>query len=222
MISGDHPFHFLQAVFGRTNAVFEFSRYVYTPDSLLDEREIFEVSGAALSEEWLESQIGKLRSDQELAIHSRVRIAGRTLHIPMLDFAASEIGPDQLDRIRVFLPRQVFRTSAFYCSGRSFHAYSTTLLNPKAWSIFLGRSLLINPSDGETIVDTRWVGHRLIAGYCSLRLSNNSHQYRGMPRRIDLGASRAESPKYVPASPDETWEQQRISILDRPREAEHG
>lgn len=186
MITDDHPLYFLESLFEHAEAVFQFSRYIYTPDSLLDDREIFDVAGSDISPEWLEAEITSLRANQELAIHSNVRIGGRTVHIPMLDFATDHIGPEQLDRISAFLPRRVFLSSAFYHSGRSFHAYSTTLLGPKDWHSFLGRALLINPRDGESIIDARWIGHRLMAGYCSLRFSNNSHQYRGMPRKVTL------------------------------------
>jgi hypothetical protein len=188
MISGDHPFFFLEPLFGRSGAVFHFSRYVYTPDSLFDDRETFQMHGTAITVGWLEEQFASLKRHQELAIHSKVLLEGRTVHIPMLDFAVDRIGPEELDRIRAFLPERVFSTSTFYSSGRSYHAYATSLLGPKDWHVFLGRALLINPRDGEQIVDARWVGHRLIAGYCSLRLSNSSGQYRGMPKRVGIRA----------------------------------
>lgn len=186
MIADDHPFFFLEPLFGREGAIFHFSRYIYTPDSLFDERELFEVPGSDLTGEWLGDQFRALKPDQELAIHSKVVIDGRTVHIPMLDFATGQIGPEQLQRVRAFLPERVFVTSAFYHSGRSFHAYSKHLLAPKDWYAFLGRALLINPPEDGQIIDTRWVGHRLIAGYCSLRFSNNSRQYRAMPRKVSI------------------------------------
>ncbi|SRR6266478_3015198 len=199
MIDPDHPYFFLEPLFGREGAVFHFSRYVYTPDSLFDDRHLLELSGQDLTLDWLERSIRELKPDQELAIHSTVNIAGRTWHIPMIDFVAHQIEPRQLDRIRAFLPSGLFATFAFYHSGRSFHAYSTNLLAPKDWLGFLGRTLLINPPDGDQIVDARWVGHRLIAGYCSLRFSNNSHRYLGMPRRIGI---RSIVENRVPSSAD--------------------
>jgi hypothetical protein len=186
MIDLDHPFFFLEPLFAKEGATFHFSRYVYTPDSLFDERELLEVAGHELTVEWLESATKALGPSQELAIHSLVTIGGRKSHIPMIDFAAHRLGEDELGRIRAFLPSRVFKAASFYHSGRSFHAYSTNLLEPKEWYAFLGRILLINPSNGDQIVDARWVGHRLIAGYCSLRFSNNSRQYMGMPRKMGI------------------------------------
>ncbi len=188
MFAGDHPFFFLEPLFGRSGAVFHFSRYVYTPDSLFDDRETFQMRGTDITSDWLEEQFGSLKHDQELAIHSNVLLDGRAVHIPMLDFAVGHIGPEELDRIRAFLPERIFLTSTFYSSGRSYHVYATSLLGPKEWYEFLGRALLINPRDGKQIVDARWVGHRLIAGYCSLRLSNRSGRYRGMPKRVGVRA----------------------------------
>lgn len=186
MIAGDHPFFYLEPLFGRGGALFHFSRYVYTPDSLFDERETFHVRGTDITAQWLEEQFGALKRHQELAIHSKVLLDGRTAHIPMLDFATDHMGSEELDRVRAFLPDRVFSTSAFYSTGRSYHAYSTHLLGPKEWYALLGRALLINPRDDGQIVDARWVGHRLIAGYGSLRISNNSGQYRGMPKRVGI------------------------------------
>lgn len=48
----------------------------------------------------------------------------------------------------------------------------------------MGHLLLINPRNGAEVVDTRWVGHRLIGGFGSLRWSNNSGQYLGLPTRV--------------------------------------
>lgn len=205
MIADRHPFFFLRKLFDRSGARFQFSRYVYTSDSLFDERETFEVAGTELTVEWLEAELGKLQANQELAIHSKVTIDGRTWHIPMIDFAAEQIGPQQFDRIRAFLPRPVFSTAAYYHSGRSFHAYSTRLLGPKEWHEFLGRLLLINPRDATEIVDTRWIGHRIIAGYCSLRFSSNTNQYRGMPRRIGIRAFVENLGQSVTESQEESW-----------------
>lgn len=197
MIDLEHPFFFLEPLFSQQNAIFHFSRYIYMQDSLVDDREYLEVSGRDLDLSWLEQEIRSLSPDQELAIHSNVTIDSRTWHIPMVDFATKHMDGKKLDRIRAFLPHRVFAKSAFFHSGRSFHAYSSHLLSPKDWLNFLGRLLLINPPDGNLIVDSRWVGHRLISGFCSLRFSNNSDHYLGMPRKVGirsvLGAEEAIS-----------------------------
>lgn len=185
MIDQNHPFYFLSSLFRKEEATFEFSKYVYTPDSLLDEREIFPAAGEDITEEWIQSTFLLLRPDQELAIHSKVSIAGRNWHIPMIDFSLEEeMSQEVFDRMSRYLPKSLMLNMAVYSSGRSFHAYSTTLLTPKEWHHLMGRLLLINPRHVNDVVDTRWVGHRLIGGYGSLRWSNNSGQYLGPPTRV--------------------------------------
>lgn len=185
MINDTHPFHFLQRLFKKEKTSFGFSKYIYTPDSLFDEREFLAISGGDLTEDWINQVIGALRPNQELALHSKVSISGKNLHIPMIDFSTEEmVNHDVFDRMSRYLPKAIMLNMAVYASGRSFHAYSTTLLGPKEWLEFMGRLLLVNPSDQADIVDSRWIGHRLIGGYGSLRWSNNSGQYSGLPSRI--------------------------------------
>jgi hypothetical protein len=185
MIAELHPFHFVQQLFLREEAIFSFSKYVYTPDSLFDEREFLSFSGGELTETRINQEIASLRSDQELALHSNVRIKGKNLHIPMIDFSTENaVSREIFDRMSRYLPKTLMLNMAVYASGRSFHAYSTTLLTPKEWIDFMGRLLLINPRGQPDIVDSRWIGHRLVGGFGSLRWSNNSGQYLGSPSRI--------------------------------------
>lgn len=184
MIRDDHPFHFLSPLFEAEDSVFWFSKYVYLPDSPLDEREAFSVQGEDISELVVGQMMSSLRSDQELAIHSSVRIKDRNYHIPMIDFSMEEdMGYEVFDRMSRYLKKSLVLNMAFFRSGRSFHAYSTTLLTPKEWLDFMGRLLLVNPAGSQSIVDSRWVGHRLIGGFGSLRWSNNSGLYLGAPSR---------------------------------------
>ena len=187
MITEDHPYFFIEQIASdNKDAKFHLSKYKYTPDSLLDEREVLTVASGEFTQTWVDHQLSLLRNDQELALHSSVTIKNRTYHVPMIDFAFStEPSPRVLDRIHALLFKSVFLTLNFYETGRSFHAYSTSLMTPSEWLEFMGRLLLVNPKgDRDAIVDTRWVGHRLISGYCSLRWSNNSGQYLRMPRLV--------------------------------------
>ncbi len=185
MITDVHPFYFLKEIFEKDGAVFSFSKYVYTPDSLFDEREFLYFSGDDLTEDMISKEILSLGNNQELALHSNVKINGRTFHIPMIDFSTEgSIDVNVFDRMARYLPKAIMLNMAVYASGRSFHAYSTTLLGPKDWIDFMGRLLLINPNGQSAIVDNRWVGHRLIGGFGSLRWSNNSGQYLSSPVRV--------------------------------------
>ncbi len=185
MICEGHPYYFLATLREKKDSTFFFSKYVYTPDSLFDERECFSIEGGEFSAERINQEIGWLRPDQELAIHSKIQIKGRAWHIPMIDFSTEDkISGEDFDRMSLYLPKAIMLNMAVYASGRSYHAYSTTLLSPKEWLDFMGRLLLINPRNKIELIDSRWIGHRLIGGFCSLRWSKNSNQYKGMPTRI--------------------------------------
>jgi hypothetical protein len=185
VIDRDHPFYCLNQLFKNENAIFSLSKYVYTADTLFDERELIEVESENLTENWLKEQVTSLNSNQELAFHSLVKLNGRNYHIPMIDFSLSDdFNSEIYDRMSRYLSKKILLNMSIYFSGRSYHAYSTSLLSPKEWLDFMGRLLLINPPQSNSIIDSRWIGHRLIGGYSSLRWTNNSKQYMGMPKRI--------------------------------------
>lgn len=187
MIGKGHPYRFLTYLLQKPSAIFHLSKYVYTADSLFDAREFISVRADEFTEDWVNREIASLAADQELAIHSTVIVSGRTWHIPMIDFAAEGgLSGEIVDRLRLFVPKPVALNMAVYESGRSFHAYSTSLLSPKEWLQFMGRLLLVNPRGTREFVDSRWVGHRLIGGFCALRWSNNSGLYLGEPTRINI------------------------------------
>ena len=186
MIFDKHPVLFLGYLRNALNiddAVFNFSRYRYVPDSLIDERFEFKENNRAVDEVWLENQLNELSEGEELAFHSIVKIKNRNFHIPMIDFSIGKWDRDfVLNRIDKFLPKKITNNLYIYDSGRSFHGYAPLLLDNKNWMEFLGRLLLVN--NDFNIIDSRWIGHRLIGGYCSLRWSNNSGLYEKMPTRI--------------------------------------
>lgn len=186
MIDTQHPYYFLEDFFSNKEALLQFSRYIYKSDSLFDEREIFDVASKDVTREWVDEILKSLETGHELAFHSRVLIKGKTYHLPMIDFSCEgSLSTNVIDRIRTFIPKKMFVKLNYFKSGRSYHAYSTTLLTPKEWTHFMGRLLLVNPKIGNEIVDSRWIGHRLIGGYSSLRWSNNTGQYLAMPSKIN-------------------------------------
>lgn len=187
MISEEHPIYFICDIFRDMEVRLFFSRYNYVRDSLLDDREVFSVDSSQIGKEWLNSELIKLREDQELAFHSVFMKKGRRYHVPLMDFSIKEWEKDYvITRMMRLIGKQVVTNMAVYDSGRSFHGYSKHILSPKEWLDFMGRLLLVNPTGEEEIIDSRWVGHRVIGGYSSLRLSNNTHQYVRLPSRIQF------------------------------------
>lgn len=105
-----------------------------------------------------------------IALHSRVWKGENEFHLPMIDFStnvlsnAMAVGIELRDKIGM-KDFELLRT------GRSFHLYGYHLLTTQEWIRFMGEILLFNHPGSQDVVDTRWVGHRLIAGYGSLRVT---------------------------------------------------
>ncbi len=161
---------------------FEFSHYTYTPRTIADERSIFLVRGEELLSE---VQIGGLLRSapkgQELALHSRVHFSDGTVqHIPMVDLSAPATGV--LTRVLAVLPDEIANSMLWFESGRSHHGYGQLLVNHDDWIRIMGRLLLVNQPQMPTIVDPRWIGHRLLAGYSALRWTKNTAHYIQQPK----------------------------------------
>ena len=161
----------------------QFSRYKYEPQSPFDYREIIEVHSDEVTESWLWKQFECLPESWDLAWHSLVTThRKRSFHVPMVDFVATSFNKEKKRLIHHLIGNFISDSIVYYSTGRSYHGYSTALLGPQEWREFMGRLLLLNLPCSEAIVDCRWIGHRLIAGYSSLRWSSNSSHYLQMPR----------------------------------------
>jgi hypothetical protein len=162
-----------------------FSKYFHRPQTVFDERETFSLNIEDVTPSVIEQEITNLRPDWELAMNSLVVDArGRTWHLPMVDFLAVEFEQLSNSAFVDVIGRDIVKDLIFFNSGRSFHAYSTELLKPKDWVRFMGRLLLLNLPNSAPVVDTRWIGHRLIGGYCALRWSAHSSYHSASPRRV--------------------------------------
>jgi hypothetical protein len=108
-----------------------------------------------------------------IAVSSTVRLkSGRTAHIPQMDFSIHARGQalrELKDALQIFQERG----GALLVSGESYHYYGATLLRThRDWRQFLGKCLLIDdPHSTTPLVDVRYVGHCLVAGETSLRVS---------------------------------------------------
>ena len=168
-------------------ATFSFSQYFYRPQSPIDERRVFDVRSGQITPDWLTSQLQALPDDWEIALNSLVKDSrARMFHIPMIDFSKRLVSGDDLILMRSILGVSICRTMVFYDSGRSLHAYCPQLIALKEWREFMGRLLLLNLPNQEQLIDSRWVGHRLVSGYCALRWSSNSNHYLKMPTRTNI------------------------------------
>lgn len=165
-----------------SDTLYEFSKYVYEPQQLFEKRTTFQASGKVVSVRWLEELLNALEVNEEIAIHSKVQRKGKTFHIPMIDFCAESWDVALLSELRKYLPTKALRELVVYSSGRSFHGYSASLVTPGEWREFMGRLLLVNQPGQDQWVDSRWIGHRLVGGFSSLRWSYNTAHYKSLPK----------------------------------------
>lgn len=181
---GGHPIELLDHYLGSFGPLeLEFSKYIYRPRSTVDDREYFRSAASDAARKYRELEAG-LQPGQDLALHSTFTFAaGDKRHIPMMDlmgkFEQAWIEP--IGRMLSLFGVEEF---AVYGTGRSAHVYGLGLLSPEQVLPFFARSLLLNLPDQAPIVDTRWIGHRLMAGYGSLRWSCNGEQYLQQPELI--------------------------------------
>lgn len=183
LVSESHPIslvpQWLEAIGEGWSA--SFSRYRYTPQTVEDERERFKVPLHEVTTSWLERQLEGLSPDYELAMDSVLTSGRRERHIPMVDFAAKVA---QQDDVISWVSQRLGVAVRLFDSGRSFHAYGTEPVSRRRWVQLMGILLLANMPDEPPLVDSRWVGHRLLAGYASLRWSQNSPRYLATPTSV--------------------------------------
>jgi hypothetical protein len=128
---------------------------------------------------WLENLVTALPEESALALCSKCELSdGSGVHIPMIDFRCSTT-EQNLRLLTEAVLELGEKAGVFLTSGKSYHYYGLVPLDHHAWLKFLGRCLLLNP-----LVDTRYVGHRLIAGMCQLRITKTLHSQ--VPRVVAL------------------------------------
>jgi len=191
MEKASHPVSVVYDIIGimGEDYTFHFSKYFYRPQSPLDEREVFSVVGADINDSWLEQQLADLPEGWELALNSEViDPRNRRSHIPMIDFYSRRTDFLLSPYFRSMVGSRFHDSMRIFDSGRSYHAYSSSLMSNKEWVSFMGALLLLAPPESESIVDVRWIGHRLIGGYSALRWSCNTSRYLKYPEFVPLSS----------------------------------
>lgn len=176
-----HPVNFISHLKIPENAILTFSDYLYDKQSFRDERSLFDFRKKELNENWFINHILSMDPLYELALHSSFEVDGEKFHIPMIDFTAKRSEQNSLSALREL--SEFWGTDfLIFFSGRSFHAYGVKPITDIEWVKFMGSLLLLNVR-GTTnkLIDTRWVGHRILAGYSALRWSNNTNHYKAFP-----------------------------------------
>ena len=180
LISKSHPYWHVRSIVERYLQIsaLSLSYYTYEPQSVSESRRVWEISSQEfLNDSHVEHILLGTPRDQELAIHSDVRLAsGERKHLLMVDMSTSSRA--HLEKLRVFLGDNFFEQIVWFASGRSFHGYGETLLSEGEWVRFMGLLLLANRPKLEPTVDPRWIGHRLLAGYSALRWTRTIWSHR--------------------------------------------
>lgn len=194
-LDSTHPFEIIKELASRLadDFFFELSIYEYQPQSILDARQTIKIKAIDFNQALIENKINKLAPNKELAFHSILRHNKKKYHIPMIDFKAPEsFIRNSMSSLQNVLPKKIFNELVFYNSGRSCHAYSLNIINHAEWIDFMGRLLLVSHPHEQQIIDTRWIGHRLMSGFSSLRWSANTDKYLALPKRIAMHSTFGE------------------------------
>ena len=158
-----------------------FSRYTYVARSVEDSRTHLRVPLEEVTPKWLIAQLNCLGPNEELALHSTLTQGRRVQHIPMVDFASKS---NAADSVLSWAKEHLNTELRLFDSGRAYHAYGLRPVSPRRWVRLMGLLLLANSPDQAPVIDSRWIGHRLLAGYSALRWSRNTSQYVKLPAKI--------------------------------------
>jgi len=184
----EHPLGFVSQFLEHQPCIhsIELSIYRYAPQEIEDQRRIVRLPAKSLVQEF-DSLLCQLQPNEDIAFHSRVYVnAGnyeRVMHMPLIDFQG-DLSKESLVNVASLAMEVGCNRIALYESGRSFHLYGFSLMEPPLWSRFMARLLLLNPPRGPGYIDNRWVGHRLLAGFASLRWSCNGSSYLRWPHLV--------------------------------------
>ena len=184
----NHPIYIVNDIIKSFNNVkeIEMSIYTYKPQSIIDDRIICKLDSHTMINSFF-NLLTKINQNQEIAFHSRCYVKNgsdmQEMHIPMIDFKSDNI--DNILYPTEKILQELESDGYLVFSGRSYHLYIKKLLAPAEWIRFMGRILLMNGIDHPEVTDTRWVGHRLMAGYGSLRWTRNTGQYMAAPTLVE-------------------------------------
>ena len=170
---GGHPIGFVESLLTTHSRICELqlSIYRYHPQSLWDDRTTYSVAPSQLRSQY-ENLSKKLGQEEDLAIDSVVALTNQKTkrHIGLIDFNTPERTRAE-NASNLLVEEYHVPQAALVFSGRSYHLYLGILLSHSAWIKFMGRILLLNLRQEPPVIDSRWVGHRLIGGCASLRWS---------------------------------------------------
>lgn len=186
-----HPIRFFQKLSevlepfqdGPGRFCFDAHRYKYIPKTTNSDsnRTRLTFPSSCYDDDLLCIHMGRLENGWDLGMTSHVTWEPRegttiTKHVPMVDMDNKAGFPESLfvrECMNALATHHGGEWYLYRSSARGVHAYSPNLIGSLEWIEFMGRCLLMEYGRGITLVDTRWVGHRLTEGIGVLRISRN-------------------------------------------------
>lgn len=180
----DHPLEFAKCFAENLDqaVTLQFARYIYQPQSTKDDREYFTLKSSDLPQNF-PRLFHELKPKQEIALQSKFEVKGKHFHIPMLDLL-SRFNETMIPGLKALMNEFGVKEFWVYETGRSAHVYGLQPIDSDQLISFFGKALLLNLPGKEAVVDSRWVGHRIVARNGSLRWSCNSEQYHQLPKKL--------------------------------------
>lgn len=174
--------NYLRKLVPDEDAYLNFKSYTYQKKSFNDECKEHITPLKMVDISWLENVSNSLMWNEELAITSIIDSGNGRFFIPMIDLSIKDlVRASSAPSINKFISYWDMDFFVFN-SGRSFHLYGNKLFSSdRLWIKFMSSLLLLNEPGQQQIIDSRWVGHRLMAGYSALRLTNKTNQYKRYP-----------------------------------------
>lgn len=171
-----------------------FRTYYYVPLAIKEVKEpvcFFLTTKEFKEGEKLQERIKNLQEGWDIGIVSRVILKdGSEAHIPMIDFKLSK-NQENLQKIKKALKETLNEKEGYILETEvSYHYYGANLLKgDKGWRNFMAKCLLTSivhsRENIEEVVDSRYIGHKLLEGESCLRLSNNT-THKFIPKIVDF------------------------------------
>jgi hypothetical protein len=117
---------------------------------------------------WVRDTKKLISPNEAIGLVSKVATSdGQIKHIPLMDFSCPP-NTNYQNFVTEALVLIGQKRGILVNSGRSFHFYGFDLQTPIEWQQFMSYCILLSP-----FTDVRYIGHRLISGYCILRIGEN-------------------------------------------------
>jgi hypothetical protein len=121
-----------------------------------------------------------LGENQVWSITSKIRTSdGKTKHLPMMNFHPENGSEEDIKKALKYICGN--KRGVLLDSGRFQHYYGDFLLDENEWIKFMAEFLM-----PTVLVSSRYVGHRLHDGYCTLRLTADGQYKPKVPKVVEI------------------------------------